>query len=463
MSNQKIYWPPHGPHFGFFFDIFITKMDEYIEPLNNERIAVAFAKQLGKEVMAKDTQNACADHLRDLGKAMYDKDPVVYLRMYESVNAAIQSIVFKLQNNWKLSNRKLDFDLARDTVALSLLVGCYIPGVDEFKSIMACLQNAFPGKVRELRQQWRNWVSDFWPPFLVKNISPPFVRVNSDPIHVKSIHELYPFEKELGSGVSGIVYLARSVLTPERRVAVKQIVANVDLDTVIQEVKLLNELQAAYYAETKSNCPDFMACYLGLYYDSSDENIYIVMEYAPGMTFDKYMETVYFKATDSDNHNVQTEFREILRQILVALDWFGEHQFLYLDVHGGNIMIDHDDLKKSPHVKFVDYGSLCSLQKSKDNPVPCGAEHPMIIHWSPEMDRDLTKFKQSVYVHKKAQNWIKSPVYSLGKILNNYRKQYGMQDKCVKTMIKSMLLKDEEQRPSAKMLLQYLDKCPPPK
>ena len=441
--------------------------------------AAAFGKVIGDEVFWPNwTRPYDRVSVGTLGSAFSKRDPKVYLRMYQVISEGVASMVATLQEDWKNTKKaQLSSALAQDTVLLALLVGCANAAVDGFTALMECLRTRLQttSGIRDLREQWRNWMTDFWPKSEIQQLSSqPFVPLNEQPIQVKTIADVYKFQKELGKGLFGTVYSAVSALMPDKRVVIKETQTKrkklaawskvIDVegayqeqkDLFIREVKLLNDLQSEYYQETKITCPHFMACYLGFYEDA--DAFYFVMQYAPGITLHQYLQTVYQPAMENGTLAEKTEqkktFREILRQILEGLEWLADHQYVFLDLSAHNVMVDFTGA--SPHVTFVDYGSWCSVKEK--NPLPCGFNAPAMSFFSPEVTSAKKQPKGLPSVSFDiAKQWNSSPIYSLGKMLQFYR--VDKFDPCVQKLIQGMIIDNPKARYTFQELLQYLKQC----
>ncbi|HEX6528522.1 MAG TPA: serine/threonine-protein kinase, partial [Burkholderiales bacterium] len=149
----------------------------------------------------------------------------------------------------------------------------------------------------------------------------------------------YPVVREIGSGATSRVYLARDPFT-ERDVAIKvfQFLKGTDPETE-------RMVHKAFVAEAslagKLNHPHIVDIYDAVV---DPDRSYLVMEYVPGSTLDEHAST--------DNLLPPVKVVEIIFKCIRALEYAFQHGVIHRDIKPGNIL-----LSKAGETKVGDFGA----------------------------------------------------------------------------------------------------------
>lgn len=172
----------------------------------------------------------------------------------------------------------------------------------------------------------------------------------------------YQIVSKLAEGGMGVIYLARH-LKLERIVAVKVLHANFFYN---------NDVKQRFFAEantlSKLSHPNIVSIYDFL---EIDNQFYLILEYAEGISLDKYIE---------ENIPVNREqiAENIFGQILDGFAYAHKHNIIHRDIKPSNIII-----QKDLSVKILDFG-IAKILDGNNNHTKTGTSMGTIIYMSPE-------------------------------------------------------------------------------
>lgn len=185
---------------------------------------------------------------------------------------------------------------------------------------------------------------------------------------IKSIHNLYIYQRALGKGVSGRVILVKSRAT-HRQYALKEMEKTTQNETsFLREINVLRVI-------SHPNIITFDEAFI------SNTNYYLTTAYCFGGTLlDRVIEMQRFSEKDCAN---------FMRNILDALDYLHSKNIAHRDIKCRNIMFDNRDIKNSK-LKLIDFGEseLITNYNDKDYSI-IGSPH----YLCPEITRLRTKFE----------------------------------------------------------------------
>lgn len=157
----------------------------------------------------------------------------------------------------------------------------------------------------------------------------------------------YVIVSQIGSGGMGTVYLAEHKFIQQQKVAIKVINGNSINDIARERIKQEAQLLASL------NHPNIVKF---LNYDIDAEgNVYLVMEFAEGMTLDKYINT-------QTGLIVESKILPIIEPILDAFDYAHKKHVVHRDIKPANIMIGTDGVPK-----ILDFGISTLLTDDNDS------------------------------------------------------------------------------------------------
>uniref|UniRef100_A0AC34FET8 Protein kinase domain-containing protein n=1 Tax=Panagrolaimus sp. ES5 TaxID=591445 RepID=A0AC34FET8_9BILA len=141
-------------------------------------------------------------------------------------------------------------------------------------------------------------------------------------------------KQELATGQFGTVYLAEDI-RHERLVAVKSIIANLEMAKMQQEVEILSEVR---------DCPQIVEFFGAIF---EDDHIKIILEYMDGLSLDKY------EPLPIDVHGVATV------SIINALSFLWSKSIIHRDIKPSNFLVNSNG-----DVKLADFGVSRTLEFS---------------------------------------------------------------------------------------------------
>ena len=154
----------------------------------------------------------------------------------------------------------------------------------------------------------------------------------------------YPLIREIGSGATSSVYLARDPLT-EREVAIKVFLFERDADPQSERMK-----HKAFVAEAslagKLNHPHIVDIYDAVV---DPDRSYLVMEYVPGKTLDEHAGIASLLPL--------VKVVEIIFKCIRALEYAFQHGVIHRDIKPGNILLSNDG-----ETKVGDFGASFQQQ-----------------------------------------------------------------------------------------------------
>jgi serine/threonine protein kinase len=185
----------------------------------------------------------------------------------------------------------------------------------------------------------------------------------------------YPIQREIGSGATSRVYLARDPFT-ERDVAIKVFQFNPQADS--QEQRMLFK---AFVAEAalagKLNHPHIVDILDAV---QEPDHSYVVMEYVPGTTLEAHSDVATLLPLN--------KVVEIIFKCIRALEYAHRHGVIHRDIKPGNIL-----LSESGETKVSDFGASFQQLPSHDTTQIIGVGSP--AYMSPEQIRMETLTQQT--------------------------------------------------------------------
>ncbi|HWA37798.1 MAG TPA: protein kinase [Burkholderiales bacterium] len=193
----------------------------------------------------------------------------------------------------------------------------------------------------------------------------------------------YPVVREIGSGATSRVYLARDPFAG-RDVAIKVFLFNTELDAPTQRM-----MHKAFLAEAslagKLNHPHIVDIYDAV---AEPDHSYVVMEYVPGRTLEAHSSVT--------NLLPMNKVVEIVFKCIRALEYAFQHGVIHRDIKPGNIL-----LSEKGETKVGDFGASF-VQKGSESTQMTGIGSP--AYMSPEQVRMETLNQQT-------------DIYSLGVVM----------------------------------------------
>jgi len=197
----------------------------------------------------------------------------------------------------------------------------------------------------------------------------------------------YMIEQELGKGTFGAVYLGRGY-TDGRQYAIKRIIKN--NSDASQIMKVRNEIRAGQLLDHK-NIAKFHRFF------EDETSYYLIFDYLAGCDLFTFLERKGFRAFS------ESEARDIMQQLVGALQYMHQRGVVHVDVKLDNIMIDPTTMT----VKFIDFG-LCQFITAEAGDLFYGASGS--DHYFPAEMMELGHFGR--------YHGIKIDVWCLGVVLH---------------------------------------------
>jgi serine/threonine protein kinase len=177
----------------------------------------------------------------------------------------------------------------------------------------------------------------------------------------------YPVVREIGSGATSRVYLARDPFA-DREVAVKVFLFNTQVDPQTERM-----MHKAFLAEAslagKLNHPHIVDIFDAV---AEPDHSYLVMEYVPGATLEAHSEVT--------NLLPLNKVVEIIFKCIRALEYAFQHGVIHRDIKPGNIM-----LSKDGETKVGDFGASFQQRHGIETTQISGIGSP--AYMSPEQIR----------------------------------------------------------------------------
>lgn len=272
------------------------------------------------------------------------------------------------------------------------------------------------------------------------------------------LNDQYENITKIGSGGFGNVYKAHNKYGKPEYVAIKIIDFYQLLNTPgFYPEDLENEALSLKSLSSLSNCNKYVACYIDHF--TVGEKIYLVQEYIQGPTLQdiinsqKDMEQVY------DIDDIWITFLELVE----ILNYIHSNGYAHKDIKSTNII--YDEVAK--HFKFVDFGLACSKN------IPCKEGQGTMEYAPPEINDstnlmisqagDIWSLGVTFYqlIHQKFMYSIppftKKFFSELPKVNYTQPSNQKYLNTSVNYVVNWMLQFDWMDRPSASMLLRYLE------
>jgi serine/threonine protein kinase len=182
----------------------------------------------------------------------------------------------------------------------------------------------------------------------------------------------YPIVREIGSGATSRVYLARDTFA-DREVAIKVFLFDENINPQTERM-----MHKAFLAEAalagKLSHPHIVEILDAV---AEPEHSYLVMEFVPGTTLEAH--------ADVTNLLPLNKVVEIIFKCIRALEYAFQHGVIHRDIKPGNIL-----LSKSGDTKVSDFGASFQQRRDQDTTQLTGVGSP--AYMSPEQIRteDLT-------------------------------------------------------------------------
>jgi serine/threonine protein kinase len=177
----------------------------------------------------------------------------------------------------------------------------------------------------------------------------------------------YPVVREIGSGATSRVYLARDPFA-ERDVAIKVFLFNTELDAPTQRM-----MHKAFLAEAslagKLNHPHIVDIFDAV---AEPDHSYVVMEYVPGRTLEAHSSVT--------NLLPMNKVVEIVFKCIRALEYAFQHGVIHRDIKPGNIL-----LSEKGEIKVGDFGASFVQRQGAESTQMTGIGSP--AYMSPEQVR----------------------------------------------------------------------------
>lgn len=195
----------------------------------------------------------------------------------------------------------------------------------------------------------------------------------------------YIITARIGSGGMGTVYLAEHKFIRQQKVAIKVISNNIINENAKQRLREEAEKLASL---NHPNIVKFIN-----YHIDENENVYLIMEYAEGVTLEDYIRT-------KTGLIVEAKILPIFEPILEAFEYAHKHKVVHRDIKPSNIIITNDGTPK-----ILDFGISTIIDDSKDNDV----QESFIMGTPSYMSPEQVKGKGIDF---------RSDIYSLGVLLH---------------------------------------------
>ena len=183
------------------------------------------------------------------------------------------------------------------------------------------------------------------------------------------INNRYRIMDTLGQGGMGIVYLVEDTLKENMPFALKTI----RQDILLRAGKTgINSFKNEYEVMTRLKHPNLTQVYE---FGDDGENYFIVMEYLKGTLLSEY----------SGSRSGSKRIRDILVQILRALEYIHSRNIVYRDIKPSNIMI------LGNMVKLMDFG-LAGFELSKENKI-----RGTLLYFSPDAVRKDIGYSMDIF------------------------------------------------------------------
>src|SRR3954464_12923823 len=177
----------------------------------------------------------------------------------------------------------------------------------------------------------------------------------------------YPIVREIGSGATSRVYLARDTFA-DRDVAVKVFLFSAEVDPQTERM-----MHKAFLAEAslagKLNHPHIVDIYDAV---AEPDHSYLVMEYVPGTTLEAHAEVT--------NLLPLNKVVEIIFKCIRALEYAFQHGVIHRDIKPGNIL-----LSEAGETKVGDFGASFQQKHGQESTQITGVGSP--AYMSPEQIR----------------------------------------------------------------------------
>ena len=177
----------------------------------------------------------------------------------------------------------------------------------------------------------------------------------------------YPVVREIGSGATSRVYLARDTFA-DRDVAIKVFLFNAQVDAQTERM-----MHKAFLAEAslagKLNHPHIVDIFDAV---AEPDHSYLVMEYVPGKTLEAHSEV--------NSLLPLSKVVEIIFKCIRALEYAFQHGVIHRDIKPGNIM-----LSESGETKVGDFGASFQARHGMETTQISGIGSP--AYMSPEQIR----------------------------------------------------------------------------
>ena len=177
----------------------------------------------------------------------------------------------------------------------------------------------------------------------------------------------YPIIREIGSGATSRVYLARDPFA-DREVAIKVLLPGKGADAEMERMMHKSFMTEASLAG-KLNHPHIVDIYDAVV---EPERSYLVMEYVPGVTLEAH--------SGVDTLLPVSKVVEIIFKCIRALEYAHNHGIIHRDIKPGNILLSRDG-----EAKVTDFGAAYQQRQGLETSQMAGVGSP--AYMSPEQIR----------------------------------------------------------------------------
>lgn len=175
-----------------------------------------------------------------------------------------------------------------------------------------------------------------------------------DPTTVDDQHELI---KEIGRGNYGIVYKA---MRSDGKIIALKVIDIPTMSQAVEEKLIQNTNKEIDYLKLLSNpmCNPFVICYYNSYYDLSQRQFLIEMEYIEGEDMRSFVEDL---KENNPDEVVNYYLLLIAKDLASGLDYIHSKSIIHSDIKLENVMIDETSTPR-----FIDFGLSCNLFPDKN-------------------------------------------------------------------------------------------------
>jgi serine/threonine protein kinase len=280
-------------------------------------------------------------------------------------------------------------------------------------------------------------------------------------IPVKKISDQYSSIKFLGRGGYGEVILAENIID-NHLYAIKIIDINKNNKKIITETE--REITILKKLSSGNHCHPNIVCYYDMFRD--DSKLYIVMEYIPGLNLKETIKIMKKKYSDEQIYLILII---IIRDILLSLEYIHSQDVVHGDIKVENIIIrEKENIYELDYTSavLIDFGLSCQM----DVPFSCHDSRGTPKYIDPELlwtermkpANDIWSLGITILQSLDIDAWpikYKNVKDFLNKMSrSSYTPSLKTSDSLLNLLVNSMLVRDLEERSTAKELLSMIEK-----